>query len=171
MQWQQPDPRRLLEYEIVTAFSFQLLRCFDILHLGWPGKLLAGNTIAACFRPAVQLMWQLMRQGVEAPTAVVTESSGNTSSSGASSSSSSSSNPVAAVHPRVWSEAVNRLSRLADRTVTEFGEHILSGLSGMPQQSVELLAEPDLYRALAAALGEGFGSHRHQQTRPCSPAT
>jgi hypothetical protein len=159
-------------------FSFQLLRCFDVLHLGWPGKLLAGNTIAVCFRPAVQLMWQLMRQGVEASAAVVTQSSGNTSSSGASSSSSgasssssSSSNSTAASgHPRVWSEAVERLGRLADRTVTEFGGLLQSGLPGMPQQSIELLAEPDLYRALATALGERFGSHSHPN-RPCSPAT
>jgi hypothetical protein len=160
MQWQQPDPRRLLEYEIVTAFSLQLLSCYDMLHLGWPGKLLAGNTIAACFGPAVQLMWQLMRQGVEAPTAVVTQSSGNTSSSGAGSSSSSS-NSAATGDPCVWSKAASHLNALAARTVLEFDGVLHPGLPGMPQQSVELLAEPDLYRALAAAIGEIFGGHSH----------
>jgi hypothetical protein len=168
MQWQQPDPSSLLEYRLLTDFSFQLLSCFEMLHLSWPGKLLAGNTIAACFRPAVQLMWQLMRQDVAASAAAVTHSSGNTSSSGAGSSSNSS-NIAASVRLRPWFKAACHSSVLALHIVTEVGLP-QPDLPWLPQQSIELLAEPELYRTLATALGERFRNHNHQKW-PGAPAT
>jgi hypothetical protein len=125
------------EYTNLHMASGFLLRCYSTLSSKWPGKLLAGNTIAACFRPAVLLMWQVM--GVDA--AMVSRCN--------SGSSADAHYPTDAVAITAWT------CDNAGRVFSEIAHQALShGLASLPQQTIKLLAEPTLYQELGVALGE-----------------
>jgi hypothetical protein len=114
-----------------------LLKLYEALAAHWPGKLLAGNTIAACFKPAVLLMWELMQTG-----GMVFKYNSSSSSSNADFEASCSSAAA------LW------IKNLAIRLSKEEGLAGLQQLPGLPQQSIELLAAPVVYKVLAVGLGE-----------------
>uniref|UniRef100_A0A383WNF3 Uncharacterized protein n=1 Tax=Tetradesmus obliquus TaxID=3088 RepID=A0A383WNF3_TETOB len=61
------------------GFGSLLVTLYHNLVLDWPGKLLAGSTLAACFQPVVRLNWQLL---LLTPTATNPETSSSSSASG-----------------------------------------------------------------------------------------
>jgi hypothetical protein len=108
----------------------------------WPGKLLAGNTIATCFKPAVLLLWELMR----ANTTLVQQARNLRADSSGS---------IGAGEDANCSLAATLIVRnLARGLWQELAHQELQGLPGLPQQSVQLLGEPALSKLLAVALGE-----------------
>jgi hypothetical protein len=140
---QQQVLRLRTEYTNLHIASGLLLRCYDVLTSKWPGKLLAGNTIAACFKPAVQLMWEVM----EFDAAMTNHANIRAAISG-SSDDARGPYPTDAVALTAW------IYDNARRVSIELSRQEMShGPDSMPQQSVELLAEPTLYEQLGVALG------------------
>ncbi|WIA40555.1 hypothetical protein OEZ86_013897 [Tetradesmus obliquus] len=87
-QQQQQQRSRMEEYANLYRAGMLLQRIYLAVYEAWPGKLLAGNTIAACFKPAMLLLSELSRGGI---TVAIRPPSrhGNASSSSSGSSSSS----------------------------------------------------------------------------------
>jgi hypothetical protein len=104
--------------------------------------LLAGNTIAACFRPAVLLMWEAM--GVDA--AMISRANRRAADSP---SSADAHYPTDAIALSGW------ICDNAARVFLEIAHQALGhGLASLPQQTIELLAELALYEELGVAIGE-----------------
>jgi hypothetical protein len=142
-QQQQQQQLVIARYHNLYTVSYLLLTCFEALAAHWPGKLLAGNTIAACFKPALTLVWELMRI-----SAMVYTHPSDRPADGSSSSSNDS------ISSRSSLELANWVRMLAMRLSSEVGEQQLQALPGLPQQSLLLLAEPVLYKLLGVGLGE-----------------
>jgi hypothetical protein len=143
--------RRLLqEYPNLYSASWMLLRCYEAVFTPWPGKLLAGSTLASCFKPALQLLRELMRQ----------DAKGARHYNSKPSASSSSSSDTAKLIGSAALQTVSWVCSLGQRLNKDLVQQELSGLPGLPQQSIALLAEPDLYEVLGVAVGEHVAASR-----------